>query len=161
MLHDLSKFNIIKDITSGYELVYYPNHPNAKKGSGTVYLHRLIMENYLDRYLDSSEIVHHEDENKSRNVIENLKLTNNSEHNSLHDTYLDMKICEVCGVEYAPDKDKRKYCSQKCFQASTLKIEWPSVEYIKKQLKTKSMVQVGKELGVSDNAVRKYLKRNK
>lgn len=65
MLHDLTKLKITKDKTLGYEVVYYPKHPFARKGSGVVYLHRIIMENHLGRYLKQDEHVHHKDENRS------------------------------------------------------------------------------------------------
>lgn len=40
------------------------------------------------------------------------------------------------------------------------KISWPSVEEVISMVQDTSFLQVGKDLGVSDNAVRKYLKRN-
>jgi len=159
MLHDLNKFKIIKDITLGYEIVYYPKHPNARKGSGIVYLHRLIMENLLDRYLSEDEIVHHKDENRSNNNPLNLELTTQSEHTRQHNTYLEIKICQVCKKEFKPDKNKRKYCSHECDQVGRKKIQWPSIEYLKEQLKIKSAVQLGKELGVSDVAIKKHIKK--
>ena len=51
-------------------------------------LHRYIMECFLGRELNSEEIVHHKDGNKLNNCIENLELTNRSEHLKKHyDTY--------------------------------------------------------------------------
>lgn len=46
--------------------------------------HRLAMENYLGRKLTKNEIVHHINENKSDNRIENLQVMTRSEHMSLH-----------------------------------------------------------------------------
>ena len=40
------------------------------------------------------------------------------------------------------------------------KIKWPSLEFILQELKTKSYVALAKDLGVSDNSIRKHLKRN-
>lgn len=40
------------------------------------------------------------------------------------------------------------------------KIKWPDIEILKKMLEDSNFVQVGKKLGVSDNAVRKHLKKH-
>jgi hypothetical protein len=39
-------------------------------------------------------------------------------------------------------------------------INWPSNSEIRKELKTKSYVQLGLELGVSGNAIRKRISKN-
>jgi hypothetical protein len=46
--------------------------------------HRLIMEKYLGRKLDTIEVVHHCNENTMDNRIENLELMLKSEHAKLH-----------------------------------------------------------------------------
>jgi len=58
----------------GYVLVHCPNHPRPTQGGMYVYEHRLVMEEYLGRYLSEDEVVHHENNNKQDNRIENLKL---------------------------------------------------------------------------------------
>jgi hypothetical protein len=68
----------------GYILITNYNHPNKTK-HGDVFEHRLIMEQYLGRYLNEEEIVHHINEDKQDNRIENLMLFNNdSEHHKYH-----------------------------------------------------------------------------
>ena len=47
-------------------------------------LHRYVMEQYLGRKLLSSEVVHHKDENKTNNHIDNLIITSHIAHNHLH-----------------------------------------------------------------------------
>uniref|UniRef100_A0A6M3KF57 Putative homing endonuclease n=1 Tax=viral metagenome TaxID=1070528 RepID=A0A6M3KF57_9ZZZZ len=67
---------------SGYILQYDNNHPKSHKNK--VRAHRLIMENYLGRYIDRSEVVHHINGNRTDNRIENLLLMTNSEHSKYH-----------------------------------------------------------------------------
>lgn len=69
----------------GYKFLYYPDHPNCINNT-YVAEHRLIMENYLGRYLNSNEVVHHINNNKLDNRIENLELLTNSEHVKKHKT---------------------------------------------------------------------------
>lgn len=67
---------------NGYILVYCPDHPNSR--SGYIQEHRLVMSNYLCRPLDSFEHVHHLNENKTDNRIENLELCSNVGHGNAH-----------------------------------------------------------------------------
>ncbi|MCC5465530.1 HNH endonuclease [Pelosinus baikalensis] len=68
---------------NGYIYIHYPSHPNANC-NGYVFEHRLIVEKHLGRYLRKDEIVHHKDENKNNNCIENLQVMSNEEHIKYH-----------------------------------------------------------------------------
>lgn len=68
----------------GYKHLNIPGHNLARK-DGWVPEHRLIMQNSMDRHLLKTEVVHHKDENKLNNSIENLLLySSNSEHRKIH-----------------------------------------------------------------------------
>ena len=59
--------------TNGYNWVYLPDHPKAMS-NGYIYEHRLVMEQFLGRFLKDSEQVQHKDGNAQNNNIGNLEL---------------------------------------------------------------------------------------
>lgn len=66
----------------GYVRILMPDHPRNIKGY--VYEHRLLMEQYIGRYLMPWETVHHINEIKTDNRIENFFLCTHKEHSALH-----------------------------------------------------------------------------
>ena len=73
----------IKKNKKGYVLICCPDHQVSK--GGCVLEHRLVVEKFLGRYLKKSEVVHHVNEIKDDNKIENLMLfKNQKEHASFH-----------------------------------------------------------------------------
>lgn len=69
--------------SGGYITILIPSHPFADV-NGRVKEERLIMESHIGRYLTNNEIVHHKNEIKSNNEIENLQIVNNLEHMRVH-----------------------------------------------------------------------------
>ena len=53
-------------------------------GRKQIKLHRLIMEEHIGKKLLPKEIVHHINQNKIDNRIENLQIVSRSEHNTIH-----------------------------------------------------------------------------
>jgi hypothetical protein len=76
---------------SGYIVIYKPHYHSADK-KGYVLEHRLVMEKYLNRYLQKREHIHHKNSNKQDNRIENLQLTTISEHIQKHKPHLFRKV---------------------------------------------------------------------
>jgi len=66
--------------------------------------------------------------------------------------------CVFCNLDYEAKDKKQKYCSYECHKKSLRKIDRPSKEQLINELAESNYVQVGKKYGVSDNAIRKWLK---
>jgi hypothetical protein len=71
---------IIVKNNNGYLRVFYPCHPKGE----WVQHHRVVMELFLGRYLEEGEIVHHINNIRDDNRIENLELVNREGHTSCH-----------------------------------------------------------------------------
>jgi len=94
-------------LRAGYWLVFKPNHPFCNKGK-RVQEHRLIMEEHLGRHLTKKECIHHINEIKSDNRLENLMVfPDSASHTRYHalcrtenktqsPTHSDTKPCPAC-----------------------------------------------------------------
>ena len=65
--------------TQGYVAIYNPYHPFANN-RGYVVEHRLIMEKKINRFLRKEEVVHHINNIKTDNRIENLMIVTRRNH---------------------------------------------------------------------------------
>jgi len=80
------------------------------------------------------------------------------------------RACVACGQMFVPSSNLHRYCSAKCWgkiaakryegipRPDTRKVERPSYGRLITDLSQLSMVKVGRKYGVSDNAVRKWLR---
>lgn len=143
----------------------------STRGNKSVYTHRIIAEKMLGRKLKIGEQVHHIDKNKRNNNPSNLMVfVSRSAHQSYHTggilipteepNVYDCKPafnnrCVDCGALLSDGNAKR--CLT-CFHQRRRKVERPDAKTLINELKESSFVQVGKKYGVSDNAIRKWLK---
>ena len=115
-------FDIKKIIKKGdYLYALVPDHPNATK-NGYVLMHRVVVENYLNRLLSADEIVHHKDGNKHNNDISNLEVMSAVDHARYHGAqkhrdYVQVR-CEYCGKVFLRERRliryKKIFCSKLC-----------------------------------------------
>lgn len=78
---------------SGYIYIYKPKHPYVTK-NGYVFEHRLVFEKFLGRFLKPKEIIHHINENRSDNRLENLMYFENVGQHLKYHAYLRKKLRE-------------------------------------------------------------------
>lgn len=112
-------WNIKKIVSKGdYQYAIVPEHPNSTK-NGYVLLHRIIMENHLGRILNTNEVVHHIDGNKTNNIISNLQLLTNKEHSKLHANSKGKQMvllkCPECGKIFTRER-RNTYLSKPSIQ---------------------------------------------
>ena len=80
MKEELKKFD-----KKGYILIYKPNHSYSKTKKGWIYEHRSVVEDFIKRNLKPHECIHHVDEDKTNNKIENLMIfRSHKEHSKFH-----------------------------------------------------------------------------
>jgi hypothetical protein len=82
---------------------------------------------------------------------------------------LELRRCRRCDAEFRPKYSSQRYCSAECGRRhdrsylrvprpASRKVERPTLEQLQADLATMSYLAVGRKYGVSDNAVRKWLR---
>jgi hypothetical protein len=116
----------------GGRFVRSDGYVSVRVGSKYELEHRHIMEQHIGRTLKKGEQVHHLNEDKSDNRIENLELTNISEHISkYHPSKKDLSkwtaiACLNCDVVFAErikkiQKNPSCFCSRSCYLEGKIK----------------------------------------
>lgn len=157
-----------------------PDNPRATE-DGYVYTHVLMAEKKLGRYLTSEECVHHIDEDKYNNDLDNLMVfKTKADHSAFHkgveavqdgdvwhcpNKRIDNKeLCPICEENY---KDAKADMCLQCWNKNKhifvkygkiTQINRPNRQDLKNKIRKSSFVQIGKEYNVSDNAIRKWCK---
>jgi hypothetical protein len=80
------------------------------------------------------------------------------------------RACRRCGVEFLPRTRQQRYCSRKCGsryrrtrlrgipRPETRKVERPPYDQLLREIEQTSYLAVGRNYGVSDNAIRKWVR---
>ncbi len=80
------------------------------------------------------------------------------------------RVCPRCSTPFAPRTMQHRYCSQKCVgtvngdrlrglpQPDRRKVKRPSYAQLVEDLRSMSFLAVGRKYGVSDNAIRKWIR---
>lgn len=161
--------------TSGkYLVIKMPEHPMARV-DGYVYIHQLQAEKKLGRKLNKKECVHHIDENKFNNDIENLMVfKTKGDHTAFHngsEIYLEGDVWAAKMSTYKQNNNRFDYCpicgSLKTYGANVclechkniISKNIPSKEILEELIYIKPFTQIGKMFNVTDNAVRKWCKK--
>lgn len=72
-----------------------------------------------------------------------------------------LRKCVNCGMLISDRATRCRKCRNINRIGIKTKIVWPPIQELEKRLKSTSFVQIGRELGVSDNAVRKHIRNMK
>jgi hypothetical protein len=148
-------WNIEKTVSKGdYIYAVVKNHPKATK-NGYVLLHRVVMENYLGRLLNENEVVHHKDENKKNNNIDNLELMDRVEHVSYHGKMQGKSMvllkCPYCEKKFTKQKRQTFLRKPSEFTCCGRKCMGKISKYIQLYGRTQEM-----EKAISENLLKEF-----
>ena len=72
------------------------------------------------------------------------------------------RSCDNCGERFWPQKRTQRFCSRRCVVRSNAprmrRVERPPYGQLVAELEASSFLAVGRKYGVSDNAIRKWLR---
>jgi len=157
----------MKKKIGGYKRKNVKNHPKADT-KGSVYVHILVAEEILGRFLTSEETVHHIDYNRSNNDPNNLMVfKTHSDHIIFHGG--GESILQEDGTYIAISKENKcNICGDTCSSGAKLcmscylKIKAkniPSKVLLESLVYEKPCSIIAKDYGVSDKAVEKWCKK--
>jgi hypothetical protein len=165
MITEIALENFVQDITNIYYYIYLPHHEMATQ-SGKVYMHRYVMAKHLNRLLTPEEVVHHKDEDRTNNDINNLQLMDAVEHAKHHVQLVERieVICTNCGCVFERTEKRIKrspsgnmFCSRKCNSTYVRDFD-VDAEVLQDLVWSMPTVKVAEMFSVSDVAVGKRCK---
>lgn len=141
----------IQTQSTGYR--YFTVTYNNKRTN--VLLHRALCRVFKDLpSLDADLEVHHVDECTTNNKLSNLKVVTSAEHNKLTFGTYKFKLCVKCSKELS--KNTSGDICQYCINSSRPIISLSDIEY---WVKNHSWSRASRELGMSDNGLRKRYRK--
>ena len=160
MYREISLSEVKLDKTLGYQYFIDKKHPLASKEVHRVYYHRHLASIYiLNRWVAANEAVHHIDNNKSNNSIDNLQVMSNSEHAKIHHAAMEQVslICPICTKKFSVSINQsiiRKSCSTVC--AVKLATKWDiTKEDLQILIWNMPYVDIAKIFSISDKGAKK------
>lgn len=153
-----------KHKNTGYIYFIDRRHPLASSlVTGVVYYHRHVLSVKLGRWLESWELVHHKDEDRTNNDPTNLELKTRSKHASDHqiERYGRKKYrrCGYCNDRFWPDKRfgnrRSKFCSQRCAHEASVKATISKRRLRRLISRGKTYESIGRRYGITGAAVKK------
>jgi hypothetical protein len=124
-------------------------------GTRSVRQHRLLMERKLGRELSRREWVHHKNEDKRDNRIDNLQVMDAGDHLRHHrQKYPTTFTCVPCGAKFQPHPGHRyrnpRHCSKRCFGVARRVYSDELLRSIlERQLHGEPLNAILKEVGIS------------
>lgn len=87
--------------------------------------HREIMEKNIGRKLYPEEIIHHINEDRKDNRIENLMIVSRKQHIIIHKKKSEYRVCQYCRNQFSITPHKPNvFCSRTCSDRSKIKVEF-------------------------------------
>lgn len=166
---------------NGYLEIWCPEHPRNR--DGYVYEHTLVMERSIGRYLYIGEVIHHVDENKANNTLENLVLlASRGDHARVHkhlqlgipvsfqptgnDSYTCVKVrvtprCSKCGNSISVNKTG---LCRACYLENGLQLAKPTIpsyEVLEEEHKNGASYQsLANKYGTSYQTIRSRIRKS-
>lgn len=155
------------DITissQGYPYFYMPSHPLARS-NGTVSLARHKASLKVGRWLNDDELVHRKDGDPGNTNADNLIILTRSEamkENAPNHGNRVWKTCAWCEEEFSvveSHMERRHHCSPECAGLASRKFH-VTPDWLRSRVWKMPLTQLGEQLGVSGNAVRKRCRKH-